>query len=426
MASLIDRIKSGWNAFTNNNPNQRLPEVYGTTISSSAYNSRRRSYNSEGSIVGAIYNKIAIDVASIDIRHVKNDEQGRYESGIPSNFDEVLSLRSNLDQSALAFKIDMVLSLCINGVIAVIPVDTVGGDPRESKSFDIRSLRVGEIIEWFPRHVRVRAYNDHTGQREELVLPKETVAIVENPLASVMNSPNSILQRLIRKLQILDVIDEQSGSGKLDIIIQLPYTVRSDKQENRAERRRKGLEKQLSNSKYGIAYADATERITQLNRPAENNLMNQITYLTNMVHSQLGLSEEILNGTADEQTLLNYMNSTVEPIIEAITQEFNYKFLSKTARTQGQCVSYHHDPFKLIPINNISEIADKFTRNEILTSNEIRGIIGYKPVNDPKADQLINANLSQPADEVQPKPEPEPRSEENTTEISEGDRRDEA
>ena len=315
----------------------------------------------------------------------------------------------------------MALSLCNTGVVAVVPVDATA-DIRTTKGYDIRSMRVGEVVDWFPRHVRVRLYNDRTGNQEEVLLPKESVALVENPLNSIMNSPNSVLQRLIRKLYILDVIDEQSGSGKLDIIIQLPYTIRSEARQQQAEERRGRIEDQLKNSRYGIAYADSTEKITQLNRPSENNLMSQITYLTNMLYGQLGISEEILNGTADEQTMLNYFNRTIEPIVQAIVEEFNYKFLSKTARTKGQKITFHRDPFKLVPINNIAEIADKFTRNEILTSNEIRGLIGYIPVKDEKADMLINSNLSQPTEEEPPKPEPE----EEAEPTKKGDRRDDA
>lgn len=422
MASIVERIRKGWNAFTSRSLDDepRLSNYSPTYIQSSSDRFRTR-FGSEQSIVGSIYTRIAIDASSIDLWHINTDENGRFDSTVDSELHECLALRPNIDQAARAFRIDMALSLCNTGVVAVVPVDATA-DIRTTKGYDIRSMRVGEVVDWFPRHVRVRLYNDRTGNQEEVLLPKEAVALVENPLNSIMNSPNSVLQRLIRKLYILDVIDEQSGSGKLDIIIQLPYTIRSEARQQQAEERRGRIEEQLKNSRYGIAYADSTEKITQLNRPSENNLMSQITYLTNMLYGQLGISEEILNGTADEQTMLNYFNRTIEPIVQAIVEEFNYKFLSKTARTKGQKITFHRDPFKLVPVNNIAEIADKFTRNEILTSNEIRGLIGYIPVKDEKADMLINSNLSQPTEEVPPKPEPE----EEPEPTKKGDRRDDA
>lgn len=422
MASIVERIRKGWNAFTSRSLDDepRLSNYSPTYIQSSSDRFRTR-FGSEQSIVGSIYTRIAIDASSIDLWHINTDENGRFDSTVDSELHECLTLRPNIDQAARAFRIDMALSLCNTGVVAVVPVDATA-DIRTTKGYDIRSMRVGEVVDWFPRHVRVRLYNDRTGNQEEVLLPKEAVALVENPLNSIMNSPNSVLQRLIRKLYILDVIDEQSGSGKLDIIIQLPYTIRSEARQQQAEERRGRIEEQLKNSRYGIAYADSTEKITQLNRPSENNLMSQITYLTNMLYGQLGISEEILNGTADEQTMLNYFNRTIEPIVQAIVEEFNYKFLSKTARTKGQKITFHRDPFKLVPVNNIAEIADKFTRNEILTSNEIRGLIGYIPVKDEKADMLINSNLSQPTEEVPPKPEPE----EEPEPTKKGDRRDDA
>ena len=422
MASIVERIRKGWNAFTSRSLDDepRLSNYSPTYIKSSSDRFRTR-FGSEQSIVGSIYTRIAIDASSIDLWHINTDENGRFDSTVDSELHECLTLRPNIDQAARAFRIDMALSLCNTGVVAVVPVDATA-DIRTTKGYDIRSMRVGEVVDWFPRHVRVRLYNDRTGNQEEVLLPKEAVALVENPLNSIMNSPNSVLQRLIRKLYILDVIDEQSGSGKLDIIIQLPYTIRSEARQQQAEERRGRIEEQLKNSRYGIAYADSTEKITQLNRPSENNLMSQITYLTNMLYGQLGISEEILNGTADEQTMLNYFNRTIEPIVQAIVEEFNYKFLSKTARTKGQKITFHRDPFKLVPVNNIAEIADKFTRNEILTSNEIRGLIGYIPVKDEKADMLINSNLSQPTEEVPPKPEPEGEPEPT----KKGDRRDDA
>lgn len=422
MASIVERIRKGWNAFTSRSLDDepRLSNYSPTYIQSSSDRFRTR-FGSEQSIVGSIYTRIAIDASSIDLWHINTDENGRFDSTVDSELHECLTLRPNIDQAARAFRIDMALSLCNTGVVAVVPVDATA-DIRTTKGYDIRSMRVGEVVDWFPRHVRVRLYNDRTGNQEEVLLPKEAVALVENPLNSIMNSPNSVLQRLIRKLYILDVIDEQSGSGKLDIIIQLPYTIRSEARQQQAEERRGRIEEQLKNSRYGIAYADSTEKITQLNRPSENNLMSQITYLTNMLYGQLGISEEILNGTADEQTMLNYFNRTIEPIVQAIVEEFNYKFLSKTARTKGQKITFHRDPFKLVPVNNIAEIADKFTRNEILTSNEIRGLIGYIPVKDEKADMLINSNLSQPTEEVPPEPEPE----EEPEPTKKGDRRDDA
>lgn len=398
--ALVDRIRRGWNAFTN--LKEPVPfENYGATYSSIMSDRTRPRFVNESSIVGSIYTRIAIDVSDAEFWHVRTDENGRFENDMESGLNECLTKRANIDQAARAFRLDMALTLCDKGVIAIVPVDT-STDPTKSNSFDIHSLRVGEILEWYPRHVKVRVYNDRNGKKEELILPKASIGIVENPLASIMNAPNSMLKRLIRKLHLLDAIDEQSGSGKLDIIIQLPYTIRSESRKQQAEERRKNIEYQLRDSKYGIAYADATERITQLNRPAENNLLNQITYLTNNLYSQLGLSEEVLNGTADEQTMLNYYTRTVEPIVEAIGQEMNTKFLTKTARSQRQKIMFHRDPFKLVPVNQIAEIADKFTRNEILTSNEIRGMIGYKPVKDEKADQLINSNLSQAKEEGPP------------------------
>lgn len=395
--ALVDRLRRGWNAFTN--LKEPAPfENYGATYSSVMSDRSRPRFANESSIVGSIYTRIAIDVSDAEFWHVRTDDNGRFAEDMKTGLNECLTKRANIDQAARAFRLDMALTLCDKGVIAIVPVDT-STDPTKTNSFDIHSLRVGEILEWYPRHVKVRVYNDRNGKKEELILPKASIGIVENPLASIMNAPNSMLKRLIRKLHLLDMIDEQSGSGKLDIIIQLPYTIRSESRKQQAEERRKNIEYQLRDSKYGIAYADATERITQLNRPAENNLLNQITYLTTNLYSQLGLSEEVLSGTADEQTMLNYFTRTVEPIIEAIGQEMDTKFLTKTARSQKQKIMFHRDPFKLVPVNQIAEIADKFTRNEILTSNEIRGMVGYKPVKDEKADQLINSNLSQSKEE---------------------------
>ena len=402
--AIVDRLRRGWNAFNSEDKSKPFTE-YATTLTAIAPDRYRTRFTNENSIVGSIYTRIGIDASAIEFWHVRTDDNARFDSIIESGLQECLNVEANIDQAARAFRLDMVLSLCAKGVIAIVPVDTTT-DPTKTSGFDINSLRVGEIVEWYPRHVKVLVYNDRTGSKEEIVLPKASVGIVENPLASIMNAPNSILQRLIRKLYLLDMIDEQSGSGKLDIIIQLPYTIRRDRQKEQAETRRKNIEYQLTNSKYGIAYADATEKITQLNRPAENNLLAQVTRLEANLYSQLGLSEALLNGTADEQTMTNYYNRTIEPIAEAICQELNRKFLTKTARTQKQKIMFYRDPFKLVPISNIAEIADKFTRNEILTSNELRGIIGYMPVKDPKADQLINSNLSQPTEDVKP-PVPE-------------------
>ena len=344
-----------------------------------------------------MYNRIGLDVASIDIKHCRLDKNGRFIEVIDSSLNNCLNLEANIDQTGRAFKQDIVMSMLDEGCVAIVPIDTTI-NPSVSGSYDINSMRTGKILEWYPAHVKVKVYNDQTGNYEELILPKSTVGIVENPLYAVMNEPNSTLQRLIRKLNLLDAIDEQSGSGKLDLIIQLPYTIRSDARRQQAEKRRKEIESQLSDSKYGIAYADGTERITQLNRSVENNLMSQIEYLTSMLYSQLGITQSILDGTADEQTQLNYLTRSIEPIVSAIVDEMKRKFLTKTARSQNQSISYFRDPFKLVPVNDIAEIADKFTRNEIMTSNEIRQVIGMQPSNDPKADQLVNSNISQPTD----------------------------
>jgi hypothetical protein len=342
--------------------------------------------------------RVAMDVAAIDIKHVRLDDNERYSETIKSGLNECLSIEANLDQTGRALKQDIVMSMFDEGCVAIVPVDTTI-DPRKSNSYDILSMRVGKIVEWYPEHVKVKLYNEKTGEKEDVVVPKKTVAIVENPLYSIVNEKNSTLQRLIRKLNLLDAVDEQSGSGKLDLIIQLPYTIKSDTKREQAEKRRADIENQLTGSKYGIAYADATERITQLNRPIENNLMKQIEYLTNLLYSQLGITQAIMDGTADEKTMLNYYNRTVEPIVSAIVDEMKRKFLTKTARSQRQTILAFRDPFKLVPVNDIAEIADKFTRNEIMTSNEIRQVIGLKPSDDPKADQLINSNISQPTDE---------------------------
>ena len=392
----LNRLQHGWNAFMN-----RDPTAYYTNAGGNYYTYRpdriRLTRGKERSIVTSVYNRIGLDVASIDIKHCRLDKNGRFIEVIDSSLNNCLNLEANIDQTGRAFKQDIVMSMLDEGCVAIVPIDTTI-NPSVSGSYDINSMRTGKILEWYPAHVKVKVYNDQTGNYEELILPKSTVGIVENPLYAVMNEPNSTLQRLIRKLNLLDAIDEQSGSGKLDLIIQLPYTIRSDARRQQAEKRRKEIESQLSDSKYGIAYADGTERITQLNRSVENNLMSQIEYLTSMLYSQLGITQSILDGTADEQTQLNYLTRSIEPIVSAIVDEMKRKFLTKTARSQNQSISYFRDPFKLVPVNNIAEIADKFTRNEILTSNEIRQVIGMQPSNDPKADHLVNSNISQPTD----------------------------
>ena len=386
------RLKHAWNAFMN-----RDPTAYYSNAGGNYYVHRpdriRLTRGNERSIVTSIYNRIGLDVASIDINHCRTDEDGRLIEFVDSGLNNCLNLEANIDQTGRALKQDIVMSMLDEGVVAIVPVDTTL-DPRVTGSYDILSMRTGKILEWYPGHVKVKLYNEKKGYYEELVLPKDMVGIVENPFYSIMNEPNSTLQRLISKLNLLDVIDNQSGSGKLDMIIQLPSPARRQQ----AEERRNMIEEQLTNSKYGIAYADATERITQLNRSVDNNLMTQIEYLTSMLYSQLGITQSILDGTADEQTQLNYLTHTVEPILSVIVDEMKRKFLTKTARSQKQTISYFRDPFKLVPVNNIAEIADKFTRNEIMTSNEIRQKIGMKPSDDPKADQLVNSNISQSSD----------------------------
>jgi hypothetical protein len=341
-----------------------------------------------------VYNRISLDVAALDIQHVRLDDKGRFDDMIDSGLNNCLTLEANKDQTNRAFIQDVVLSMLDEGAVAIVPVDTTF-DPNITGSYDIQSMRTAKILEWFPDQIRVRLYNDKKGYREDIILPKSIVAIIENPLYAVMNEPNSTLQRLISKLNLLDDIDEESGAGKLDMIIQLPYTIKSTARKQQAEERRKSIEDQLAGSKYGIAYIDATEHITQLNRSVDNHLMSQIEYLTSMLYSQLGITQEIMNGTADEKTMLNYNNRTIEPIVSAIVDEMKRKFLTPTARTQKQSIIFFSDPFRLVPASEIAELADKFTRNEIATSNEIRQIIGMKPVDDPKADMLINANLNQ-------------------------------
>ena len=389
----IDRLQHGWNAFMNKDPTRGY---YDTGPGYSYRPDRPRlTRGNERTIVTSIFNRIALDVAALNITHCKVDENGRYVSSIDSSLNNCLNLEANLDQTGRAFIQDVVISMFDEGCVAVVPVDT-SIDPEVSGSYNIESMRTGKILEWYPKHVKVRVYNENTGIKEDIKLPKSSVSIIENPLFAVVNEPNSTLQRLMRKLALLDVVDEQTSAGKLDMIIQLPYTIKSEARRTQAEARRKDIEMQLTNTKYGIAYVDATEKITQLNRPLENNLMKQIEYLTNMLYSQLGITQTILDGTADEQTLLNYHSRTIEPIASAIVDEMKRKFLTKTARTQKQTITFFRDPFKLVPVNNIADIADKFTRNEVLTSNEIRQIIGFKPSSDPKADELRNSNLNHP------------------------------
>ena len=356
----------------------------------------RMSRGNERSIVTSVYNRIALDVAALNVQHVRLDENGRFLSVIDDGLNNCLTLEANVDQTARSFIQDVVISMFDEGSVAIVPVDTTT-DPNVSGSYDIQSLRVGQILDWYPQYIRTRVYNEQTGRKEDIVVPKSAVAIIENPLYAVINEPNSTMQRLIRKLNLLDVIDEQSGSGKLDLIIQLPYVIKTEARRQQAENRRKDIESQLSGSKYGIAYTDGTEHITQLNRSVNNNLMSQIEYLTSMLYSQLGITQSILDGTADEKTMLNYNNRTIEPIISAIVDEMKRKFLTKTARSQRQSISFFRDPFKLVPVNEIAEIADKFTRNEIMTSNEIRQVVGMKPSDDPRADELRNKNLSEPS-----------------------------
>lgn len=383
------RIKHAWNAFMNRDPTSEYRNV-GTSYSYRP-DRVRFSRGNERSIVTSVYNRIALDVAGIDIKHCKLDDNDRYIETVDSGLNTCFNLEANIDQTGRAFKQDIVMSACDEGCVAIVPIDTTA-NPRLTNSYDILSMRTGKILEWYPNDVKVRVYNERTGKREDIVVPKRTVGIIENPLYAVMNEPNSTMQRLIRKLNLLDVIDEQSGSGKLDMIIQLPYVIKSDARRAQAEQRRKDIEDQLKGP-YGIAYTDGTERITQLNRPIENNLMKQIEFLTNMLYSQLGITQSVLDGTADEKTMLNYYNRSIEPMVAAIVDEMKRKFLTKTARSQKQSILSFRDPFKLVPVNDMAEIADKFTRNEIMTSNEIRQVIGMKPSDEPNADSLHNSNL---------------------------------
>lgn len=390
--SFSSRLRHAWDVFRNREPTYDYQD---TGPSSSNRPDRiRLSGGNERSIVTSIFNRIALDVSSINIKHCRIDENGRFKESINSSLDNCLNLEANIDQTGRAFMQDVVMSMLDEGCVAIVPTDTTL-DPITTTSYDIQTMRTGKILEWYPNHVRVRVYNEKTGKQEDIKLPKGMVAIVENPLYAVINEPNSTMQRLMKKLVLLDAVDENTRSGKLDMIIQLPYVIKSDARKSQAEKRRKDIEEQLKGP-YGIAYVDGTEKVIQLNRPIENNLMTQIEYLTKLLYSQLGITEEILNGTANEQTMLNYISRTIEPIVSAIVDEMKRKFLTKTARSQNQTIQFFRDPFRLVPVNDIAEIADKFTRNEILTSNEIRQIIGMKPSNDPKADKLINSNLNQP------------------------------
>ena len=407
--SFGSRLKHAWNAFLNRDPTN-------TFSSGMSYYYRpdrpRFTRGNERSIVTSVYNRIALDVSAINIQHVRLDDNNRFKEVIDSGLNNCLNLDANIDQTGRAFIQDVVMSMLDEGCVAIVPVET-DISPDKTESYKICSMRTGKILEWFSDKVKVQVYNEKTCKKEDIIVPKRTVAIIENPLYAVINEPNSTMQRLIRKLSLLDVTDEQTASGKLDLIIQLPYVIKTPARRQQAEERRKDIEMQLAGSKYGIAYTDGTERITQLNRSVENNLMKQIEYLTSMLYSQLGITQSILDGTADEQTMLNYHSRTIEPIISAIVDEMKRKFLTKTARSQNQSILFFRDPFKLVPVNNIAEIADKFTRNEIMTSNEIRQIIGMKPSDDPKADQLVNSNITQPEEKTDGETE-------TTEEIDEG------
>ncbi len=394
MTRLGTALRHAWNAFTSQDASNRIQpytEYYGPSYGTKPDRLRLRIPN-ERSIISSIYTRLSIDAASVDMRHVRLDEENRYKEDMDSGLNNCLTVEANIDQAARAFRQDVAMTMFDRGAAAIVPVDT-SVNPISTGGYDILTLRVGEIVQWFPQHVRVSVYNEKTAMREEITLHKSAVAIVENPLYSVMNEQNSTLQRLLNKLNVLDVVDNQLASGKLDLIIQLPYVIKSEARRQQAEQRRADIEFQLKGSQYGIAYTDGTEKITQLNRPAENNLMTQIEYLTAMLYGQLGLTEEVMNGTADEKAMLNYWNRTIEPVLTAIVEAMRRSFLTKTARTQKQDVKYFRDPFRLVPIENIAEIADKFTRNEIMTSNEMRQVVGLAPHKDPKADKLINSNM---------------------------------
>ena len=395
--SFISRLKSGWNAFRNRDPTGVYTQNIGPSYSY-RQDRNRFSRGNERSIVVSVYNRIAMDAAAISMKHVQLDKNGRFSSEINSGLNTCMNLEANIDQTGRAYMQDLVQSMLDEGCVADIPVET-DKDPSLTESYQIRSMRTGKILDWYPRHVKVRVYNEETGQKEDIILPKKTIGIIENPLYAVMNEPSSTMQRLIRKLNLLDAIDEQSGSGKLDLIIQLPYSVKSELRKKQADQRREDIIEQLKGP-FGIAYTDGTEKIIQLNRPIENNLMKQIEYLTSQLYSQLGITQTIMDGTADDKTMLNYYNRTIEPIVAAIADERKRKFLSKTARTQGQSIMFFRDPFKLVPVNDLAEIADKLTRNEIATSNEMRQVIGWKPSDDPKADELRNSNISQAKQDI--------------------------
>ena len=388
--SISTRFKNAWNAFRNKDPSS-----FNNGMGFSVRPDRARlTRGNEKSITTSIYNRIALDVSSINIQHVRLDKNGRFRDVIDSKLNSCLTIEANIDQTNRAFIQDVVISMFDEGAVAVVPVDTTI-DPKITDSYDIVTMRTGKILEWYPEKVKVRVYNDRTGLKEDLIMLKKNVAIIENPLYAVINEPNSTMQRLIRKLNLLDVIDEKSASNKLDLIFQLPYTVRTETKRSQAEKRRGDLEQQLAESKYGIGYIDSTERVIQLNRPVENNLMSQIEYLTSMLYSQLGINQGVLEGTADSKAMSNYYDRTIEPVVSAIVDEMKRKFISKTARTQGQSIMYFRDPFKLVPILDLAEMVDKFTRNEVMTSNEFRQVIGMKPSNDPNADKLLNKNLKQ-------------------------------
>ena len=392
-----DRIAHAWNAFVDNDDDRDYSKQYSGNFGASfglRPDRPRVRISGEGSIISAIYTRLGVDVASVFIRHIRRDENGRYLTSVNSGLNECLTVEANIDQAATAFRQDMAMTLFDKGVIAIVPVDT-SINPKYAGGYDIKTLRVGEVVGWYPEHVRVRLWNQKVGRHDELILPKRIVAIVENPLYAVMNEPNSILQRLIRKLQLLDQVDEVSASGKLDLIVQLPYVLKTEEKKRQAAVRRSELEEQLRGAQYGIAYTDGSEKITQLNRPAENNMLKQVEFLTEQLYNQLGLTKSVFDGTADEATMLNYYNRTIEPVLRAICEAMNRTFVTRTARTQGQTIDFARDPFKLVPISQLAEIADKFTRNEILSSNEFRGVIGYKPADDPKADQLVNSNMPQ-------------------------------
>ena len=417
--SFLSRLKHAWNAFFNN----KDPTPKYQDIGASYYyrpDRQRFTGGNERTIVTSVYNRIALDAAAVEIKHVRLDENGRYLETIDSGINRCLNEEANIDQTGRAFIQDVVMSMLDEGCVAIVPVDTTF-NPNVTNSYDVQSMRVGKILQWYPNHIQVRVYNEKTGNKEDIIVPKNIVGIIENPLYAVINEPNSTMQRLIRKLSLLDAVDEQSGSGKLDLIIQLPYTIKTEARRQQAEARRKEIEVQLTNSKYGIAYTDGTERITQLNRPIENNLMKQIEYLTSMLYSQLGITQSILDGTADEKTMLNYYSRSIEPIISAIVDELKRKFLTRTARSQLQSFLFFRDPFKLVPITEIATIADTFTRNEILSSNEVRQLIGIKPSSDPKADQLRNSNLNQTEDDYYVDPGNETEYDSDKTDDYEGE-----